>query len=87
VGRAIGNKKGIRPSARWVLFVGTEFAVIVGGLGYIGYWIDSRYGSDPWGVLAGAGVGLIGGTYNLIRECLAAIQQPDARNDDYRTRP
>jgi F0F1-type ATP synthase assembly protein I len=51
--------------------VGMEFAAAVAGLSLAGYWIDRHYGSEPWGVLAGAALGLIGGTYNLIRQATA----------------
>ena len=55
--------------------IGVEFAVAVAGLSLLGYWIDRRYGSSPWGLLIGLAIGLIGGTYNLIRESLIATQE------------
>ena len=81
------EKKGDGASLRWVASVGIEFAVVVGGLGGLGYWIDSRYGSSPWGVLIGAGVGLVGGTYNLIKDCLRAIDRSGGRDDEERSPP
>jgi ATP synthase protein I len=51
--------------------VGIEFAAAVAGLSLLGYWIDRHFGSSPWGLLIGAGIGLVGGTYNLIRAALA----------------
>jgi F0F1-type ATP synthase assembly protein I len=59
--------------------VGIEFAAAVAGLSLLGLWIDRHYGSAPWGVLIGAGVGLIGGTYNLIR---AATARPSGQKTD-----
>lgn len=79
--------KGEGPSVRWVLGVGIEFAIVVGGLGYVGYLVDGRYDCGPWGVLIGASVGLIGGTYNLIRECLAAFKRSEGRQGEHRSPP
>ena len=60
----------------WVRFssVGIEFAIAVAGFALVGYWIDSHYGSEPWGVIIGAALGLLGGSYNLIRESMAAFK-------------
>lgn len=54
--------------------VGMEFAAAVAGLSLAGYWIDRHFGSGPWGLLAGAALGLVGGTYNLIRQ--ATVKPP-----------
>jgi ATP synthase protein I len=56
--------------------VGIEFAAAVAGLTLLGYWIDRRFGSAPWGVLIGAAIGLVGGTYNLIRQATAKPSRP-----------
>ena len=64
-----------RPS--WVRFsgVGIEFAAAVGGFAAVGYWVDLHYKCEPWGVVIGAILGLIGGTYNLVRESMGAFRQ------------
>lgn len=61
----------------WVRYssVGFEFAVVVAGFALVGYCVDSRYGSEPWGVVIGAALGLLGGSYNLIRESVAAFKR------------
>ena len=73
----MGDKKGDQTS--WIRFagVGTEFAAAVGGLAFFGYWIDNHFDSAPWALLIGVGLGLVGGTYNLIRRSLAAFDQQD----------
>lgn len=58
-----------------LLGIGFEFAAAVAGFTLVGYWFDRHYGHSPWGVLVGAGLGLIGGMYNLIRESLAASRE------------
>jgi len=51
-----------------VASIGTNvaFAVIAGSL--LGLGVDWLAGTRPWGLLVGAGVGVIGGLVTLIRE-------------------
>jgi F0F1-type ATP synthase assembly protein I len=71
------GKYGKNPS--WVRWSGIGFELVgaVAGLTLVGYWIDHRYGCQPWGVLIGAGLGLVGGMYNLIRQSLAAVKEAE----------
>ena len=71
-----------RRSASWIRYsgIGLELAGVIAGLALLGYWIDGRYGTSPWGILGGVSVGLVGGLYNLVRESLEAIRE--ARNED-----
>ena len=55
--------------------LGLEFAAAVAGFALVGYWIDRHYETGPWGLVIGAALGLIGGTYNLVRQSLAAFQR------------
>ncbi|UCE60377.1 MAG: AtpZ/AtpI family protein [Phycisphaerales bacterium] len=55
--------------------LGIEFAAAVAGFGLVGYWIDRRWNSDPWGVVVGAVLGLIGATYNLVRGSTKAFKE------------
>ena len=60
----------------WIRFsgIGIEFAAAVAGFSFVGYWIDRRYGTEPWGVVIGAALGIVGATYNLIRASLKAFE-------------
>jgi F0F1-type ATP synthase assembly protein I len=40
----------------------------------VGYWWDGHFGTSPWGTLIGVFLGLIGGTYNVIRRSLLATR-------------
>ncbi len=60
--------------------IGVEFAAAVAGLSLVGIWVDRHYGSGPWGLIVGLALGLIGGTYNLVRESLLASKEA-ARSD------
>ena len=66
----------------WVRYsgVGLELAGATAGLALLGYWIDGKYGTAPWGILGGVIIGIVGGLYNLVRESLAAARE--ARSDD-----
>ncbi len=48
--------------------VAMQFAVTLGLLGYLGYRIDERYDSDPWGVLSGILLGMGIGLWSMLRQ-------------------
>ena len=55
--------------------VGLELAGAVAGFALVGYWIDRRYETEPWGLVIGLALGMIGGLYNLVRESLQAARE------------
>jgi F0F1-type ATP synthase assembly protein I len=75
----------------WVRYsgIGLELAGAIGGLALVGYWIDGRFATRPWGMLGGVAIGLVGGLYNLVRESLAAMRegQSEDRNSGDRGDP
>lgn len=68
----------------WIRYsgVGVEFAAAVAGFTAVGFWIDRRYDSAPWGLIIGAALGLIGGSYNLVRESLKAFKDQNKEDQD-----
>ena len=62
--------------------VGLELAGATAGLALIGYWVDGRFGTRPWGTVIGVVVGLVGGLYNLVRESLNAVREAKAEDDE-----
>ena len=58
----------------WAKFasVGLEIAAGVGLGAFVGYWLDGKYHSSPWGILIGSGLGFAGGLYLFIKEALKA---------------
>lgn len=62
--------------------LGIEIAAAVGLLSLLGWWIDGRLGSAPWGLVIGAMVGLIGGMANLLRSALSAVERPEDGDGD-----
>ncbi len=70
----------------WVRYsgLGLELAGATAGLALVGYWIDGKFGTSPWGILSGVVIGIVGGLYNLVKESLAAVREAgddDARRD------
>jgi len=55
--------------------IGLELAGATAGLALLGYWIDGRFGTKPWGIVAGVVIGLVGGLYNMVRESLTAVHE------------
>ena len=72
----------------WVKYsgVGLELAGATAGLALVGYWIDRKFGTAPWAILAGVVIGIVGGLYNLVKESLAAMREAgrEAEDDDDR---
>jgi ATP synthase protein I len=70
----------------WVRYsgVGLEMAGATAGLALIGYWIDGRFGTRPWGTLVGVVIGLVGGLYNLVRQSLEAVREAKAEDEGAR---
>ena len=66
----------------WVRYsgAGLELAGATAGLALVGYWIDRKFGTAPWALLAGVVIGIVGGLYNLVKQSLAAMRE--AGDDD-----
>ncbi|HEY3241826.1 MAG TPA: AtpZ/AtpI family protein [Phycisphaerae bacterium] len=63
--------------------IGGELVAAIIGFSAIGWLIDWRYGTGPYGLLICALLGLIGGMYNFIRQSLKAVKQaPPPRKKD-----
>jgi F0F1-type ATP synthase assembly protein I len=45
-----------------------EFLVALAVLGYAGWWLDERRGTNPWGLFGGLMAGTAYGLYRMIRE-------------------
>ena len=68
----------------WVRYsgVGLELAGATAGLALVGYWIDGKYGTAPWGILGGVLVGIVGGLYNMVKQSLKAVREAKTDDDD-----
>ena len=65
----------------WITYsgAGLELAGATAGLTLTGYWVDGKFGTRPWGVVAGAVIGIVGGLYNLVKASIQASR--DAGGD------
>lgn len=72
---------------RWLRYsgLGLELVGAVAVLGGLGWWIDQSAGSEPWGLLTGALVGIVIGMTSLIRQALLAMRE--STGDDGPGRP
>ena len=62
-------KAGADDGASWhrLAGIGVEFVAAVGVFAAIGWWADRKFGTSPWLLLAGCGIGFAGGLWNMVR--------------------
>lgn len=70
-----------RQRASWTRLssIGFELVAAVAVFILVGYWWDRHFETQPWGLIVGAALGLIGGMYNLIRQSLLASREADKK--------
>jgi F0F1-type ATP synthase assembly protein I len=64
-----------------------EFAAGIVVFFLLGSWADARWGTDPWLRLAGTFVGIVLGTYLLIKKALATTFTDRRDSTDRRGSP
>lgn len=52
------------------LGLGIQLVAAVVAFGALGWWLDSRFGTDPWLLVAGLMLGATGGMISFIRTAL-----------------
>jgi F0F1-type ATP synthase assembly protein I len=62
--------------------LGFNFVAGFGVFAFLGWSVDWYWGTDPWGVITGATLGLIGSTYNLIKASYSAFEDSSDRRRD-----
>ncbi|MHB1414509.1 MAG: AtpZ/AtpI family protein [Chloroflexota bacterium] len=48
---------------------------------FLGLWVDDRFGTAPWGVLAGIVVGVLAGTVGVVRLVAKVIKEVSDQED------
>jgi ATP synthase protein I len=75
-----GNQRGQRPNeGAQFLGVGLQFAASIVLFLFLGQWLDSRLGTEPWLLLIGVFVGAGAGFYSLYRQLMTAQKKRDKR--------
>lgn len=53
------------PRAAGAVTLGFEMAVPIALFGLVGYWLDGKFGSAPWYLLGGCGLGMLVAIYTV----------------------
>jgi len=77
----------MKPGANFPVWIrhsgaGLELAGATAGLALAGYWLDGKFGTDPWGMLVGVFIGIIGGLYNLVKDSIRAQKDAEQESRD-----
>ena len=70
------DKKTLRRSGRFS-GIGFEFVGMVVGCLFLGWWLDGKYGTDPWFMVAGLFIGTAGGFVMLMRVAKSLQNEAD----------
>jgi len=63
--KTVDRRSRQEPSGWSLVGTGIEFSVVVAIMAALGGWLDQKFSTEPWLLLALMGIGLIGGTYKL----------------------
>ena len=47
--------------------MGLELGMVTAALTLGGWWLDQKFATEPWLMLLGLAIGMIGGTYKMYR--------------------
>ncbi|MQA89922.1 MAG: hypothetical protein GEU90_06780 [Gemmatimonas sp.] len=59
--------------------VGLQFAAAIVLFLFVGRWLDSRLGTEPWLLLIGVLLGAVGGFYSMYRQLVIAPRERQER--------
>jgi len=46
--------------------MGVQFAATIGVFGFLGYWLDAKWGTSPWLLIAFIFLGFFGGLISMV---------------------
>jgi F0F1-type ATP synthase assembly protein I len=77
IGRATNRTKRVKlvteaGQAGSMMGMGIQLIVTILGFAALGWWLDDRFGTKPWFLLAGLVLGATGGMISFIRTALRA---------------
>ncbi|MFN3168619.1 MAG: AtpZ/AtpI family protein [Phycisphaeraceae bacterium] len=56
-----------RPQDLRALGIGLELSMVIGGMAWGGYWLDGKLGTEPWLLMTGVCVGILGGGWHAMK--------------------
>ena len=59
------------------LTIGLQLAATVVAFFFLGRWLDGKFGTDPWLMLAGLALGVTGGLTAFLKSALALGKEED----------
>ena len=62
--------------------MGFDLAASVGVSMLLGWWIDRRFETGPWGTIICATIGIVGGLLNFVRAGQRAAREAERRADE-----
>lgn len=68
----VESTKGMSPA----VLLGSSFAIAMGIFAWLGHAWDEKHGSEPWGVLAGVGLGFVYGAYEVWKVTRPPVASP-----------
>jgi ATP synthase protein I len=77
--------EGRRPSGAVFgpyLTLGLQLAITVVVFCFLGRWLDGRFGTDPWLMLAGLAVGVTGGLAAFLMKAIALGKEEDRETEE-----
>ena len=75
--KAGGISKNITKDFGSFLTLGLQLAISVVVFFFIGYWLDGKFGTSPWGTIGGAFLGAAGGLTKFLKEAIALGKRAD----------
>jgi ATP synthase protein I len=74
-----------RPSASLYgsyLTLGIQLAITVLAFFFLGRWLDAKFGTDPWLMLAGLALGVAGGLTAFLKKVIALGKEEDRETEE-----
>lgn len=83
----MARKQRITGSWRQLADIGWDFVGALAVFGFIGWWIDERYETQPVALLVCLILGIVGASYNVIRRALAVAKKDEQERKASATKP
>jgi F0F1-type ATP synthase assembly protein I len=64
------------------LTLGLQLAITVVVFFFLGRWLDGKFGTDPWLMLAGLAVGVTGGLAAFLMKAIALGKEEDRETEE-----